>query len=230
MKNKDKFLDEYVNKPCPQVVLLCMPFGPLLHPSPALGCLSSALIERNISVRSRYYALDFAALIGLKFYSSIENRALIELVGDWIFSKITFPDFQGDDETYLSLVEGILDRPSILRTRELAVSFIDKAAKEVISMQPKIVGCSSTFIQNCASLAILRRIRELSPSIVTMMGGANCEGEMGRELHRNFPWVDYVMSGEGDLLLPELCSKVLAGEKIGGKSGHFLYTEKDVMK
>jgi magnesium-protoporphyrin IX monomethyl ester (oxidative) cyclase len=39
---------------------------------------------------------------------------------------------------------------------------------------------------------------------------------MGMELHRNFPWVDYVLSGEGDVVFPEFCRKLLDGEKVGG--------------
>lgn len=38
-----------------------------------------------------------------------------------------------------------------------------------------------------------------------MLGGANCEGEMGAVTHQAFDWVDYVVSGEADKLLPGLC-------------------------
>jgi ribosomal peptide maturation radical SAM protein 1 len=57
---------------------------------------------------------------------------------------------------------------------------------------------------------VLRRIRELAPDVVTMMGGANCETAMGQVTHRAFPWVDFVVSGEADLLIAPLCAAICA--------------------
>src|SRR5439155_26716252 len=68
---------------------------------------------------------------------------------------------------------------------------------------------TSTFCQHSASLAILREIRRRDPTIVTMLGGANCEAVMGTTTHRNFEWVDYVVSGEAEDLIAPLCSVAL---------------------
>jgi magnesium-protoporphyrin IX monomethyl ester (oxidative) cyclase len=78
-------------------------------------------------------------------------------------------------------------------------------ARAIVAGSPRIVGCSSVFQQHCASLALLKRIRELRPQTVLLMGGANCEGEMGIETLRAFPWVDCVVSGEADALFAGLC-------------------------
>jgi magnesium-protoporphyrin IX monomethyl ester (oxidative) cyclase len=193
-----------------------MPFDIIVHPSPALSCLAGALREKGIKARCRYFCLGFAEQIGLNTYFSVLNHLIYDLLGDWIFSKTAFPWFEGDDEAYLKCVDAFSNSAELPQIRDAAAIFIDRAARETVALGPSIVGCSSTLSQNCASLAFLRRIRELSPSIVTIMGGANCEGEMGRELHRNFTWVDYVLSGEGDVVFPEFCRKILDGEKVGG--------------
>ena len=99
---------------------------------------------------------------------------------------------------------------SLLKTRAEATAFIDQIAEHVVKQRPRIVGCSSVFQQHCASLALLRRVQEIDPSIVTMLGGANCEGVMGIATHRQYRWVDYVVSGEADKLLPELCRLIFA--------------------
>jgi ribosomal peptide maturation radical SAM protein 1 len=67
------------------------------------------------------------------------------------------------------------------------------------------------FEQNIASLALARRIKQRWPETIIVFGGANCEGEMGIELHRQFRFVDYVCSGEGDRIFPELVKCLLAG-------------------
>ena len=41
---------------------------------------------------------------------------------------------------------------------------------------------------------------------------------MGVALHRSFPWIDYVCSGEGDLAFPELV-RALRASPGGGQTG-----------
>jgi magnesium-protoporphyrin IX monomethyl ester (oxidative) cyclase len=201
-----------------------MPFGGIVNPSLALSCLSGALRQSskgrqksggNISVRSKYYTLDFASRIGARDYFAISQHVGCDLAGEWVFSKTAFPHFDADDEAYLSRFCTHLDRGTLMRAREHADRFIEETTWKIVDMAPAIVGCTSVFAQNCASLALLRRLKELSPSIVTVMGGGNCEGDMGRELHASFPWVDYVLSGEGDVVFPELCERILSGDRAG---------------
>ena len=73
-----------------------------------------------------------------------------------------------------------------------------------------IVGFTSTFEQNIASLALARRIKAAYPHIAIVFGGANWEEEMGLELHHQFPFVDYVCSGEAERSFPTLVEQVLA--------------------
>jgi ribosomal peptide maturation radical SAM protein 1 len=53
-------------------------------------------------------------------------------------------------------------------------------------------------------------VRERDPSIVTMIGGTNCESAMGMAARRNFPWVDFVVSGEADEIIVPFVRDVLA--------------------
>ncbi len=46
------------------------------------------------------------------------------------------------------------------------------------------------------------------------MGGANCEGAMGLEIVRQFPFVDGVVSGEGDMVFPDLVEAILRDGRI----------------
>ena len=87
--------------------------------------------------------------------------------------------------------------------------FVEKTAVEIVNEGPKIVGCSASFMQYSSSLALLRKIKELNPSIVTLLGGANCEGEMGYITKKNCGWIDFVVSGEADTVFPDLCKKIL---------------------
>ena len=89
--------------------------------------------------------------------------------------------------------------------------FIEEVAQRIVRSGARVVGCGSTFQQHCASLALLRRLKELQPELITVLGGANCEGVMGQTTHREFPWVDYVVSGEADELAVDFFRGLLEG-------------------
>ena len=97
--------------------------------------------------------------------------------------------------------------------RTAAKETLDEAAGKIMSYEPEIVGLSSTFMQNNASIALMKRLKEINPSIVTMMGGANCMGTAGRASLKKFPCIDYICLGEADEFFADVCRKILNGEK-----------------
>jgi ribosomal peptide maturation radical SAM protein 1 len=78
----------------------------------------------------------------------------------------------------------------------------------VLEARPKIVGITSVFQQHLASLALAKRIKVQRPDTFIVFGGANCEATMGLETVRQFPFVDAVVSGEGDHVFGELVLQV----------------------
>ncbi|ETX03680.1 MAG: hypothetical protein ETSY1_46460 (plasmid) [Candidatus Entotheonella factor] len=195
--------------PTNDVVLLNMPYSAIEHPSISLGYFSASLKQRGISVDTISANAFFARDIGLKEYFLFSNYYNNDLLGEWTFSGEAFPDFHPDHDTYFRDLQLPIPEAKIRRIRELAAGFIDQMTERVLSQNPRIVGCSSTFQQNCASLALLRRVREQAPEVITVMGGANCEGPMGKALKQCFDWVDHVFSGEADDLFPEFCALIL---------------------
>lgn len=197
------------------VLLVSVPYAALQHPSPALGYLQAAVRRRGIEVHTVHANLEFAQRIGIGNYTWFGTYNRPQLLGELTFAQAAFPDFEPDLHTYVQAIKFPEAENAIRNVRRIAVLFIDELAQQIVSQDPQIVGCSSTFQQNCASLALLRRIRELAPDIVTVIGGANCEGEMGRALHTNFDWVDYVVSGDGDDVFPDLCERILQKDIAG---------------
>jgi ribosomal peptide maturation radical SAM protein 1 len=204
--------------PMTDVVLVCMPQAGVERPSIALGELKACLNRAGIGCHVRYANLMYLEYAGPQFTSQIEQTRAEDGLIDWIFGRAAFPDWDCDAEAYLErllvrnrrLAERMPDaRVRLAQAREQAVAFVDWVADKVLERNPKIVGCSSTFQQHVASLALLARIKRRAPHVVTMMGGANCETRMGRATHRNFAQVDFVASGEADGFFAELCRLAL---------------------
>lgn len=204
------------------VILVSVPYAALQHPSPALGCLQAILKRRGIDTRTFHANLKFAQRIGIGNYVWFSAYARPLLLGEFTFAQAAFPEFAPDLHTYVSTLGVPEAEDAIRRVRIEAASFMDEMAEAIVEEAPRIVGCSSTFQQNCASLALLRRIKQYAPDIVTVMGGANCEAEMGRALHTNFPWLDYVVSGDADDVFPEFCERILRDDVAGFERNELL--------
>jgi ribosomal peptide maturation radical SAM protein 1 len=92
-----------------------------------------------------------------------------------------------------------------------APQFLTWAMTAIDWGQYKLVGFTSTFDQNVASLTMAKLIKDLYPSVTIVFGGANYDGEMGMEYFRAFPFIDHVVVGEGEEAFPQLVRYVLEG-------------------
>lgn len=213
------------------LLLVGMPFGPqVLQPSLGLSLLKAAVHPLGITTEVRYFTLKFAARIGLAHYRDVAylEPTIHGFAGEWVFNGALFDRVEHDVEGYVEdilrgrsagfrearanlrpVAEEVIER--MLELRRQAAPFVEECLAEVLALRPRIVGFTSTFQQQVAALALARRIREEAPETFVVFGGANCEGVMGAEMLRQFPFVDAVVSGEGDAVFPELVRRVLAG-------------------
>ena len=176
-----------------RVLLLSMPFSSLHFPSIGLSLLKPALEAEGIEVKLRYEFLRFADMIGAANQALIDEQGIYHsLVGEWIFAA----EAHDRDLLDLSYLTEILQQRfgsyfslermhAVLTARERAADFLDACLDAVERDAPDIVGFTTSFQQNCASLALARRIKARRPATVIVFGGANCRGEMGIELLAN---------------------------------------------
>lgn len=196
-----------------------MPLAAVERPSIGLSLLAAALRGAGIETDVMYANLAFTERAGLDLVTLLGRLRDDRMVGEWLFSRAAFPEFFADDECYFALIDLSLaealagSRERLLdmleQARALATAFVDEVARRIVDERPRIVGVTSMFQQRCASIALLRRIHELDPRIITMMGGANCEGAMGRAHFEAFPYIDYVVCGEADGLIVNVVSDAL---------------------
>ena len=206
------------------VVFVQMPFAALERPSIGLGLLSAALHQHGIGNRVDYPNLDFAQRVGLPRYRLVDLTRNDDLVGEWVFAAAAFRDQTPPGADFWDRVDlgpasqRLGDRKAIVAAfeslRQAAGDWIEEIAQQLLSgpTLPKVVGASSMFQQHCASLALLRRVKELAPQVITMMGGANCDADMGRSTFEAFEWVDCVVCGEADDVIVEVIQGCLEGD------------------
>jgi ribosomal peptide maturation radical SAM protein 1 len=202
-----------------QVALVNMPFSSSRYPSIQLGTLASLLKAQGIGVKTYHLYLHFAYQIGPPLYEVLcEKRGLL---GEWLFSHLLFRDNPKNSEyprTFKPLFESVARETGCPSSylQELkskgAPQYLTRMLTEINWGQYKIVGFTSTFDQNVASLTMAKLIKDLHPSVKIIFGGANYDGEMGLEHLRAWPWIDYVVVGEGEVPFPTLVKQLLDGK------------------
>jgi len=214
-----------------EVVLVSMPFGPVMSPSIALGLLKAVLARRGFRARTRYFTIPFAERLGEEAYTGIADGirpGLPKMTAEWIFNGALFDVSDQDAEEYVRSI--LLPPPhskddvaqmvaDVRRARGLVDSFLEECASIILADEPRIVGFTSIFQQHVASLALSKRLKRIRPDLFVIIGGANCEGIMGAETIRQFPFVDATLSGEGELVFPEFVARVLDGRSPDGLAG-----------
>ncbi|WP_018569705.1 RiPP maturation radical SAM C-methyltransferase [Streptomyces sp. PsTaAH-124] len=198
-----------------RVLLVNMPWSPIDLPSLALGILKRSVDERVPGARAEvlHANLEFVDWITARTEFTGDDYEYYSLssyfmgCGDWVFSSALYDDPGWREKEFTEVMRGKLKKQRMEMTRELhrvVPEFVDEIARRIVAHAPDVVGFTSTFQQNTAALAAARRVKQLAPHLVTVMGGANCDGAQGAAVHRNFPFVDHVVRGEGEAAFPQL--------------------------
>jgi ribosomal peptide maturation radical SAM protein 1 len=202
-----------------RVLIAVMPFLPLERPALGPAILKRGLESQGIFCDVRYFQFRFADLIGFELYQRLAAATPThDLAGEWLFTRALYGEQALPATSFerytLASTPQCYDHgffAQIEYCRDVAVAFVAECVKAIPPSTYDIVGFSSTFQQNLSSLALAKALKEREPLLSTVFGGANCEDAMGAELHRVFPFVDYVCSGESDEAFPRLVRAIRDG-------------------
>lgn len=201
-----------------RVLLIQMPFASLRWPSPALGLLKALAREQGHACDSVYFTFDLAERMGGENYEWIADRFAFVLGGERLFAKEYFGATGSDASSGVALPDDDAYYRETLLPEDPLFSEDDRAAYEALGRHVgpflddclarvdwaayDIIGFSSTFQQTMAAACLAQRIRRAGYDPAIVLGGAACDGPMGRALLESFPEFDYVFSGESDDAFP----------------------------
>ncbi|HEX6372883.1 MAG TPA: RiPP maturation radical SAM C-methyltransferase [Longimicrobium sp.] len=215
------------------VLLIVPPFAPIDGPSLGAHLLQAGARRAGVRTGVLYANLHFAGRLGVARYEAIRMAPFYALVGERIFARAAFggpalgrrheriydPQVMVGREGNVGLEGAVLSCPSLaelLEAEALAEPWCDELAGVVAAARPRVVGATTTFEQTSSAVALLDRVKRLVPGVVTVLGGANCEGEMAEGIRSLGAGVDYVFSGESDRAFPEFLAALSAGRAPGG--------------
>lgn len=208
----------------PTVALVSMPWMAAGLPSIQLATLAATLQREQIPSTSYELYLDYAARIGLNLYNILSNAG--GFLEEWLFARHYYRFEAATDLTNIRT-----HRPSFgLQSRDLedqvldalipvTDGFLDELAQRPEWATHDIVAFSLTISQTAASMALARLLKRRYPTLIIICGGSSCAGPMGQALLRVCPYVDVVVSIEGELVFPELVRRVRSSVSLDGMAG-----------
>jgi ribosomal peptide maturation radical SAM protein 1 len=203
-------------------LIIVPPFAGLDRPSLAAHVLQACAAEAGVRVRVLYANLLLGAEIGELNYEAVCYAPSGALLGERFFAAAAYdiPPF-GHDLNYQAYFdksperfdeEVSIDLAELRRLEPQVRDWADAIAGVVAARGYKVVGCTTIFEQTAASVALLDRVKRLRPETLTVVGGANCEGEMAEGILSLGARIDYVFSGESEASFTDFMRRVLSGE------------------
>jgi ribosomal peptide maturation radical SAM protein 1 len=208
------------------VLFAVLPFADARRPALGVSILKPAIAQHGFTSRIEYLNIRMVELIGLRLYNRLANEAAPNLlIGEWFFADTVFGAEIPHEDLYVSKMLTRVSRlgdtlvNDVLQGRKRREQFLQYCTERIMTWSPKVVGFPTTFQQTCPCLAVAKRLKALPHPPIVVFGGANCEGEMGRQFIASFPWIDYVCPGEADYTFPELLVSCLRGQNGGVPAG-----------
>ncbi|MCK6625841.1 MAG: RiPP maturation radical SAM C-methyltransferase [Anaerolineae bacterium] len=198
-------------------LIIVPPFARLNAPALGVHLLQACAREAGFRVGLVYANLHLASVMGVSNYVAM-HAPLAALVGERFFAASAFdlPPLGREPERMLErerkTIPFDLDLATLRRLEAYAGPWADMMAAAIVERQTQVVGCTTLFEQTAASIALLRRVKRLLPSVVTIIGGPNCEGEMAQGIASLSPTIDYIFSGESETTFPHFLSQIRAGQ------------------
>ena len=199
-----------------RLCLISMPWSIFNRPSIQLATLKSWLDTNEngvITTTVFHHYLAASSAIGTETYHYLAKNSW---AGESLYSPMLFPEQQPQAEKLF--YESCRHEKSLKHLnfetckQQLEQALVDWL--ETIDFASyDLIGFSICFNQLISSLTAADRIKKRFPNLPIVIGGSGCVGEIGKSLLQSFPQIDYVISGEGENSLAQLCHSLHTPQK-----------------
>jgi len=217
-------------------LIIVPPFFDLQYPSLGVQVLQACARAAGFRVHAFYANLLFASHIGPARYTTLAKAPLPTFLGERLFARAAYGvpplgphadmfKLEQIYETDLAAVVYQDDPPGAyaalrleaLQTEAQIPAWVEAAGKYIADLGIPVIGATTTFQQTAPAIALLGAVRRHAGGVTTIIGGANCEGEMAEGIRSIAPFIDYVFSGESEHTFPELLRGLARGEPSAGR-------------
>lgn len=204
-----------------KIALISMPWPLFNRPSIQLGVLKGYLKKHlpEVEVKTFHPYLFLAQALGYKEYQKISDSSwLSESVG----AGLLFPEMRPRAR---KLFQKLARKEDLKQTYEEVLTITEETLSIYLRRIPwktfQIVGFSVCLNQLTLSLWAAQSLKKAFPHLKIVFGGALCAEDLGRSYLEVFPFIDFVINGEGEKPLTELLKALSSGTKPSDVPGLF---------
>ena len=186
-----------------------MPWALFNRPSIQLGTLKAYLAAQAnwLTTDTKHPFLQVASILGPELYHWISQNPW---VSEALYTPLLFPEKAEAAEKLATRYvrkadKKIQTRFHFTRITQCLEQHLEHWSASIDWPQYSLVGFSVCFNQLLASLAAAKLIKKKSPHAAVVLGGSSCAADAGRSFIKTFRFTDYVIDGEGETALLELC-------------------------
>ncbi len=195
--------------------LVSMPWSIFNRPSIQLAALK-AFLDRDKTLTTTLFHpyLAAAAAIGTENYHYLAKNSW---AGEALYSPMLFPEQAKPAEKLFyenCRKEKKLAQLNFADCGQRLEQALEQWLTSVDFASFHLIGFSICFNQLISSLTAASRIKKLYPELPIVFGGSGCVGEIGNSLLQNFSQIDYVISGEGEEALQQLCHSLKSSANV----------------
>ena len=177
------------------VLVAALPWNLADMMSIQVAALKSFLTSRDILALGRHYYVATDRYFSEDEIDVIHTRFL----GDHLYAMLLFPENAAAiGARVYEKSDGKLDPQGCM---ERLRAYTDEVADDVAGCEPALVGFTTTHMQYLASVVTARAVKARLPETRVVLGGLALHGDPARATLDLFPWIDFVIVGEGETAL-----------------------------
>jgi ribosomal peptide maturation radical SAM protein 1 len=204
-----------------KVALVSMPWSDHARPSAAIGALLAFVRAQRPAwtVTPRYEYLHIAEAIGYPLYEKLAQDAYV--AGELLYLSLLYPERVDASRAQFAARAGLAEVPaeSFDDLRTVLDRCADDLARSLAEGEHDVVGFTTCFGQLFANLLVAERLKRLRPGVAIVLGGSTVSAEVGVSILAEYPAIDHVVQGEGELPLLALLDAIAGGGPVGSSSG-----------
>ncbi|PNX46791.1 MAG: hypothetical protein BV459_05720 [Thermoplasmata archaeon M11B2D] len=196
------------------VLLVAMPFAGVTIPSIQLPVLEGYCKKRGILIESCHLYLKAAEIYGLQNYHFLIYPPHDSYTAQMVFSRYVFPEhWRKNEKRFEEYFQKHFTQPA----HEPPFSFDDYvhrtdlfyhwALEHVPWRSFDIIGFTLNYGQLLPSLALAKKIKDIDPEKIIVLGGSRTTDTLGGRILQTFPAIDCIVSGDGEDALFHLATE-----------------------
>ena len=201
-----------------KIALISTPWPLYNRPSIQLGTLKAYLrsIYPAVQVEAHHIYLKLAQSIGYRQYHEISKRTWL---AETVYAALLYPDRIQQIEKLFNREAG---RESILRAAGIAriAAKVKEVSDNFVDSRNwgdyLLAGFSVSLCQLTSAVYFIRRIKEKFPKLIIVIGGSTFSGSTTGNFFNQFPEVDAVINGEGELPFSRLIGHLMEFPSLSG--------------